>query len=556
MNQENNNIRKNLTIWMPLLLALTLVAGMMIGMRMQSAAPTVVVDKAGMDDIHNFGQGKVEELLRYIEAKYVDEVDRDKLIDEAIATILRQLDPHSNYITAEQLREVNEQLEGSFDGIGVEFMILEDTIVVVSPLSGGPSEAAGILAGDKIVAVEDSVIAGEPMSNRDVMNLLRGEKGSEVQVGILRGNERQVRYFTITRDEIPMNSVDVAYMLNDRTGYIKINRFSATTYEEFMKNLEDLVEKNDMKDLVIDLRHNPGGYLQQATNILSQLFQDKDQLLVYTEGRAVHRNEYESTGRAFFSVDDIVVLIDEGSASASEILAGALQDHDRAYIVGRRSFGKGLVQEQYQLRDGSALRLTVARYYTPSGRSIQKPYEDREDYEKDMAERMASGELSSSNRVSIIDSTKYFTDAGRVVYGGGGIIPDVFVPFDTTLLNDYYLELRQHVPQFVFRYLADHKGRFAGMTLDAFAKSYRLPDELLAQFLDFATEKGVVYDAAAWQEVEEEVGLFLKARMARHLYDDVGFFEVWNAEDDMVQRALQVLNSSNPITEYNHLGEK
>ena len=551
MLEDRKKPQRNLTVWLPLLFALVLVAGMMIGMRMQYAVPTVVVENTSDQNANGMmGQGKIEELLRYIEAKYVDEVDREKLINEAIGTILEQLDPHSNYITAEQLREVNEQLGGSFDGIGVEFMILEDTVVVIAPLAGGPSEAAGILAGDKIVQVEDSTIAGVALSNRDVMNLLRGEKGSEVKVGILRGEEKKVRFFTITRDAIPMNSVDIAYMLDNKTGYIKVNRFSATTYEEFMKNLERLIGEENMEDLVIDLRHNPGGYLQQATNILSQLFREKNMLLVYTEGRAVHRNEYESTGRSFFDVDDIVVLIDEGSASASEILAGALQDHDRAYIVGRRSFGKGLVQEQYQLRDGSALRLTVARYYTPSGRSIQKPYDNLEAYQNDMADRLESGELSSPGHIAVIDSTHYFTDSGRVVYGGGGIIPDVYVPLDTSFFNETYLTLRQHVPQYVFQYMKDHERDFAAYDLASFKDNYRVPDALFDGLVAYARKKGVTAGPSEVYRVRNELVHFLKAHLARHLFDDVGFFAVWNAQDGVVQEALRVLNSSNPITEY------
>nr|HQU59650.1 S41 family peptidase [Saprospiraceae bacterium] len=286
MYQDQPSNPKKLSIWLPLLFALILVMGMFIGMRIQSNAPAMVAEPENAV-IHSIGQGKIEEILRYIEAKYVDEVDREAMIQEVINDMLAKLDPHSTYITADQLREVNEQLEGNFDGIGVEFMILDDTIVVVAPLAGGPSEAAGVQAGDKIVQIGDSTIAGVSMDTRDVINLLRGEKGTQVEIGVIRGKDSKVRRFTITRDKIPMHSVDVAYMLDNKTGYIKINRFSATTYEEFMKGMEQLIEKKGMKDLVIDLRHNPGGYLQQATNILSQLFSQKDELLVYTEGRAV-----------------------------------------------------------------------------------------------------------------------------------------------------------------------------------------------------------------------------------------------------------------------------
>ncbi|MCO6476104.1 MAG: PDZ domain-containing protein [Phaeodactylibacter sp.] len=548
MYQDQNNSPKKLSVWLPLLFALVLVAGMLIGMRMQSNSPVIVTDTPEAP-IHALGQGKIEEIIRYIEAKYVDEVDREELVQEVIEQMLAKLDPHSNYITAEQLREVNEQLEGNFDGIGVEFMMLDDTIVVVAPLAGGPSEAAGIQAGDKIVQISDSTIAGVNMDTRDVINMLRGEKGTDVEVGILRGREKKVRKFTVTRDEIPMHSVDVAYMLDDKTGYIKINRFSATTYEEFMQGLEKLIEEEGMEDLVVDLRHNPGGYLQQATNILSQLFARKDKLLVYTEGRAVNRNNYESTGRAFFDIDDIVVLIDEGSASASEILAGAIQDHDRGIIVGRRSFGKGLVQEQYKLRDGSALRLTVARYYTPSGRSIQKPYgEGLEEYESEMAHRFESGELEGKHEIPTVDSTKYYTDNGRVVYGGGGISPDIFVPLDTIIYNDAYLELRQHIPQFVFRYMNNAGKGLEEYTLDSFTRKFEVSDDVLAKFLAYAKGHGADVGPEAIESNKAELKRFIKARIAKHLFDDKGFYTVWNQDDTMVKEALKVLEKPIPLT--------
>ncbi|NRA49611.1 MAG: S41 family peptidase, partial [Phaeodactylibacter sp.] len=409
MLQDRPSAPNKFSIWLPLLFAIVLVTGMLLGMRMQSTMPKMVVEQEETG-VEGIGQGKIEEILRYVEAKYVDDVDKEALTEEVIDDLLSKLDPHSNYISAEELMAVNEQLKGNFDGIGVEFMLLEDTIVVVTPLVGGPSESAGILSGDRIVQIADSTIAGVGMNSDDIIRMLRGEKGTDVEIGILRGNETELRRFTVTRDEIPMNSVDVAYMLDETTGYIKVNRFSATTYEEFMKALEGLVENQDMEDLVLDLRHNPGGYLQQATNMLSQLFRDKDKLLVYTEGDAVSRSEYSSTGRNFFDVEDVVVLIDEGSASASEIVAGAIQDHDRGVIVGRRSFGKGLVQEQYKLRDGAALRLTVARYYTPSGRSIQKPYDDPEAYDLEMYDRYETGELEAAKNMVVEDSTEYYTD--------------------------------------------------------------------------------------------------------------------------------------------------
>lgn len=514
---------------------------------MQETVPTVVV-KPEEQLSAGLGQGKIEELIRYVEAKYVDDVNRDQLINEAIESILTELDPHSKYIPAEQLRQVNEQLEGNFEGIGVEFMILNDTIVVVSALPGGPSEAAGIRAGDKIVEVEDSTIAGVGIDSRNVMELLRGEKGSEVEVGIVRPRKSEVMHFTITRDKIPMHSVDVAYMLNNKTGYIKINRFSATTYEEFMKAMEKLVDQEGMQDLVIDLRHNPGGYLQQATNILSQIIEGKDKLLVYTEGRSVHRSNYESTGRTYFDIDDVVVLIDEGSASASEIVAGAVQDHDRGFIIGRRSFGKGLVQEQYRLRDGSALRLTVARYFTPSGRSIQKPYDDLQAYENDMNARYESGELIAEEEMAILDSTEYFTSKGRVVYGGGGIMPDIFVPMDTAYMSDFYSTVRPHVPGFVYRYMEKNGEQLDHFSLNQFQKRFEVNDALYNEFLAYARSEGMKSKPDNRAMVRREIKHLIKARIAKHLFDDQGFYVVWNDQDPFIRKAMETLGSSKPIT--------
>ncbi len=547
---ENRPNTQKWTTWLPLLLALALVLGMLIGMELQTVTPTVVISDASTGGSPTYGQGKIEELIRYIEAKYVDEVDRDKLIQEAIDNILENLDPHSNYISAAQLKDVNDQLEGNFDGIGVEFLIVEDTVVVVAALAGGPSESVGILAGDKIVEVEGKPIAGKDKSNRDIVNLLKGEKGSAVSIGVIRGSNPIVQNFNIVRDEIPMHSIDVSYMADQKTGYIKLNRFSATTYEEFMKGVEKMIEEDKMEDLIIDLRHNPGGYLKQATNILSQLFKDKEKLLVYTQGRSVNRDEYESTGRPFFDIGDITVLIDEGSASASEILAGAIQDHDRGVILGRRSFGKGLVQEQYKLRDGSALRLTVARYYTPSGRSIQKPYEDAKEYDNDMRERYESGELSNEEKITIGDTTAYYTAKGNIVYGGGGIHPDVFVPIDTILLNKTYIGLRQHASQFAFRYFETHpelkNSEFN--QLDRFKTEYDVDNQMINDFLAYAKEKGFETNSREYRPVIPEIKRLLKARLAKHLFGDEGFYSTWNDGDPVVRKALEVLQLSDPVT--------
>ena len=550
MSNQDKVLLRKVAVWLPLLLATVLALGMFIGLRFQAASPTVI-SGSDLANLHRglAGQGKVEELLRYIDAKYVEDADEKEMINKAIDAVLGELDPHSNYISAEDLVAINEQLEGNFDGIGVEFMILDDTIVVVTPLAGGPSEAAGIRAGDKIVAIEDSIVAGKNLDTRDIFALLRGERGTDVKVGILRFGQSDLIDFTITRDKIPVHSVDVAMMLDEKTGFIKVNRFSATTYDEFVQSLQKLVEEHEMRDLVVDLRHNPGGYLTQATNMLSQLFPEKGKLLVYTEGRTVKRTEYSTNGRPFYNIGEVVILIDESSASASEIMAGAVQDHDRGVLVGRRSFGKGLVQEQYPLRDGSALRLTVARYYTPSGRCIQKEYEEGNEtaYDRDVEDRYLNGELSEEDKIEIADSTRFYTDNGHIVYGGGGITPDIFVPLDTFLMREDYLRWRQYAAGFIFRYSEQNPELADRYDLDRFVNDFQVPADMYADYIAYAEEQGEETAVPTNSRVVREVKRFLKARLGRQLFGSEGFFSVWNKQDDMVQEAMRVLRTDDPL---------
>lgn len=537
---------KKVQILLPALLAGVMVVGMLIGLQMQPVVEphTTRIDTEQLMDVIPLGRGKVEEIIRYIDAKYVEEVDREELVEEAIEQLLSELDPHSTYISAEELRLVNEQLEGNFEGIGIEFMIVDDTVRVVAALAGGPSEAAGILPGDRIVSIADSVIAGIGIDSEGVIQLLRGEEGTEVDVGILRGDERTLRRFHLKRARIPVKSVDAAYMVAPHTGYIKVNRFSANTYREFMEGLERLVEKEGMKHLIIDLRQNPGGYLQEAVKMLSQLFPEEDKLLVYTEGDHVSRTEYKTTGRPFYDVGKVVVLIDEGSASASEIVAGAIQDWDRGWIIGRRSFGKGLVQEQYMLRDGSALRLTVARYYTPSGRCIQRPYDDPEAYDEEVMHRYEHGEMLTPDSIHFADTTHFFTQSGRLVYGGGGIMPDIFIPIDTVQMMGTWIELRQYVPEFAFRYATGHSERFAGMDFDRFRKNFRVDEPLLQEFLAFAKKEGAEPDPADLPVVKPVLRRLLEARLARQLFGEEAFYKIWNEDDPAIRKAIEVIQSS------------
>jgi len=540
---------RTLKVWIPLLMSLMVVGGMIIGMKMQQIPLIQTKGSYASDRKISIHEGsKIEELLRYIENRYVDEVDRDKLVDKAIRTILDELDPHSSYIDAENLKQVNEQLQGNFEGVGIEFLMVDDTILVVSPISGGPSDKVGVLAGDKIISIEDSIVAGVEITFSEIVAKLRGERGTMVNIGVQRKHENELLYFDIERDEIPINSVDIAYMLDEQTGYIKVNRFSATTHIEFMDSLEYMVEKEGLKDLVIDLRQNPGGYLQEATKMLSQLFDEKKQLLVYTEGRTVKRSDYETTGRTFFDIGNIALLIDEGSASASEIMAGAVQDWDRGVVVGRRSFGKGLVQEQYTLRDGSALRLTVARYFTPTGRSIQKSYESGNDYDGDIANRVVSGELFSQDSIAILDTLKFFTKKDkRVVYGGGGITPDLFVPVDSLELDRNFLKLKEHIPQFVYRYLENQPTSFKDYTIDAWIKSYRVTDQMFNDLANYGKDKGIEITSEELNEIKPLIKNRLKARVARQYYGEEGSFKVLNQADEIVRTAIKALKEKEPV---------
>ncbi len=537
---------KGYQIWLPILLALFTVAGMLIGYNLQPQQ-TIVNIEGESDDLptatSSYGAGRIEEILRYVESKYVDEVNRDELMERAIDKLLHELDPHSNYITAKELRSVNESLEGNFVGIGIEFDIHNDTILVLSVIEDGPSDELGILPGDRIVEVEDSIVAGIGVTTDDVTDKLRGEEGTEVRIGVRRGNNNKIIQYTIERGMIPLKSVDAAVMLDNKTGYIKVNRFSDTTYEEFMDGLDDLMDEN-MEDLVIDLRQNPGGYLKEATRILNQLIEKRNEMLVYTEGIHSSKKEYKTKGAVKHKIDDIAVLIDEGSASASEIMAGAIQDVDRGLVMGRRSFGKGLVQEQYDLSDGSALRLTVARYYTKSGRLIQKSYGEGTNYDNDANDRFENGEFDNKDNISVSDSTAYYTDNGRVVYSGTGIIPDVFVPMDDAYRNDNYIAASSHMVDFIYGLLDDKRSLFTEMDAERFINDYEVDDSTFESFMAFC----MVHDDDLKREELLKIAPLLKNRIksniARNVYGLDAYYKVRNQSDVLILKTLDILDES------------
>ncbi len=488
---------------------------------------------------------KIATLLHLINNFYVDTLNMAEVTDKAIIYTLKELDPHSAYIAEKDVQKANEPLEGSFEGIGITFQLFKDTILVISPIPGGPSDKVGIMAGDKIITVDGEEAYGEDISNQWVFDHLRGKKGTDVKVGVYRKNVENLLDFIIVRDKIPINSLDAAFMLDNKTGYIKLNRFARNSLQEFRTAVAELREEG-MEQLVFDLRGNSGGYLGTAMSIGDE-FLKEDELIVYTEGIHSPRQNLNSTGGGSFEKGELVVLINEGSASASEIVSGAVQDWDRGMIIGRRSFGKGLVQRPFKLPDGSLVRLTVARYYTPSGRCIQKPYDEgTEEYYKDFYHRFESGELMHPDSIHFPDSLKYKTTGGRTVYGGGGIMPDIFVAFDSTRYNQVYSSLiRKGVfNTYVNEYLDKNRKKLMKKyaAFGQFNESYQISDEDFDAFITQAEEKEVLTEDNINELNEDFIRLQLKALIARNLYDTEAYFEVLSTVDHEIGKALKTLN--------------
>jgi len=493
------------------------------------------------------GSRKFDVLLQYVKYAYVDSTDEHKLVEDAIVAVLKNLDPHSVYIPKKELKKMNEPLVGNFEGIGIQFNILHDTLTVVSPISGGPSEKVGILSGDKIVEVDGKNIAGIGIQNSDVQHKLRGKKGTKVTIGIKRRFSPEILDFTITRDKIPIYSIDAAYMITKDIGYIKVNRFASNTDEEFDTALNKLKTQH-IKDLILDLRGNGGGYLRTAIKLANE-FLDGKKLIVYTQGIKSPKQEYFTSNKGGFEKGKLVVLIDEGSASASEIVTGALQDYDRALVIGRRSFGKGLVQKPFPLPDGSAIRLTVARYYTPSGRCIQKSYKNGKDaYYQDIANRYKHGELMNKDSINLPDSLKYETlNSHRTVYGGGGIMPDVFVPMDTTMGSDYFGKINRKglLNEFALTYLENHRKKLLEKypTVQDFKKSFDAEKELLNDFIAYAEKNKVPKNDEQINKSKQLILIRLKATIARSLWDTSAYFEIISKVDNTLQKAVEQINS-------------
>ena len=486
---------------------------------------------------------KLGVVLDMVEEDYVDTVSSEDLVEQAIPAILKDLDPHTVYIPAKDLQKVNDELKGNFGGIGVQFIRYQDTVAIVRVIPGGPSELAGIKAGDRIVSVNDSLIAGTKMSDNDIISRLKGPKGTPVKIGIYRRSTNETLNLELLRGSIPVPSVDVAYMLNKEVGYIKVSRFAATTYFEFSEGLQKL-EEEGLKKLIVDLRGNTGGYLSEATNMINE-FLPKGKMIVYTQGKAQPKTDYMSTGNGKYQDLPIIVLIDEVSASASEIFAGAIQDNDRGKIVGRRSFGKGLVQEQRMLPDGSALRLTVARYYTPTGRCIQKPYSDgKEAYYNDLNHRFINGEFQKADSIHFNDSLKYTTPGGNIVYGGGGIMPDVFIPVDTSGYSNYFRELRSKgvIYQYAFSFVDKHRSEMLELKNYKQILNFVRNKPVIKNLVAYAEKKGIKADSNGLNQSRRVIETQLKAYIARDVIDDDGFYPIIRDLDKTLKEAELLFN--------------
>lgn len=534
MNKSNRYI--------PLLMALCVVIGVIIG--------TFYANHFSGNrlNIINSGGSRLTNLLHIIDDLYVDSVNIDNLVEKAMPQILAELDPHSVYISSKEAQNATDDLKGSFSGVGIEFVIRDDTVHIQNVIKNGPSEKVGLLAGDKIVSINGKPFVGKEVTNEEAMHRLKGPKDSQVKIGILRYREKKERVFTVTRGDIPMKSITATYMINDSTGYIRIKNFGDKTYAEMLASLSTL-SSDGAKNLIIDLRDNTGGYLDKAVQICNE-FLPKDRLIVYTEGRKSPRSNYYSDGHGVYQDIPLVVLINEGSASASEIFAGAMQDNDRATIIGRRSFGKGLVQQQIPFSDGSLIRLTVARYYTPSGRCIQKPYEagDSKDYEMDLLTRYEHGEYFSQDSIKHTGPA-YKTHIGRVVYGGGGITPDIFIPEDTVSMTSYYKEAAMSglILQFAFNYTDDNRPLLNSYKTMRTLASYLKKQNLVERFAVFADKNGLKRRNLLIMKSHNLLERYIDSRIIYNMLDEQAWNEYMNLDDPTIRAALEIIRKNQTI---------
>lgn len=532
-----NNKKSNR--FMPLMMALCVVIGIIVGSFYSNHF------SGNRLSIINTGTNRINNLLHIIDDQYVDKVNLDSLVEDAMPKILTELDPHSVYISAKDVEAANQDLQGSFSGVGIQFVIRQDTIHVQNVIQNGPAERAGILAGDKIVMVDDQTFVGKAVTNQEAMKRLKGPKNTKVKIGVLRYGHSKPQSFVVTRGDIPIKSVSATYMIDDKTGYIRIKSFGETTYAELLVALAKLGESG-FQNLIIDLRDNTGGYLQSAVQMANE-FLPKNKLIVYTEGRKSPRKDFHSDGRGSYKQTPLVVLINEGSASASEIFAGAMQDNDRATVIGRRSFGKGLVQKQIEFSDGSMVRLTIARYYTPSGRCIQKPYVhgETDDYAQDLMSRYEHGEFFSQDSIKHT-GPKYHTSNGRVVYGGGGITPDIFVPEDTTGFTSYYKQATMSglILQFAFTYTDDNRPKLNNFKEMMELADYLKKQNLVDKFANYANDKGLKRRNLMIRKSHYLLDRFINSRIIYNMLDEQAWLEYVNEDDATIREALKTFRNN------------
>lgn len=532
-----NNKKSNR--FMPLMMALCVVIGIIVGSFYSNHF------SGNRLSIINTGTNRINNLLHIIDDQYVDKVNLDSLVEDAMPKILTELDPHSVYISAKDVEAANQDLQGSFSGVGIQFVIRQDTIHVQNVIQNGPAERAGILAGDKIVMVDDHTFVGKEVTNQEAMKRLKGPKKTKVKIGVLRYGHSKPQSFVVTRGDIPIKSVSATYMIDEKTGYIRIKSFGETTYAELLVALAKLGESG-FQNLIIDLRDNTGGYLQSAVQMANE-FLPKNKLIVYTEGRKSPRQDFRSDGRGSYKQTPLVVLINEGSASASEIFAGAMQDNDRATVIGRRSFGKGLVQKQIEFSDGSMVRLTIARYYTPSGRCIQKPYVhgETDDYAQDLMSRYEHGEFFSQDSIKHT-GPKYHTSNGRVVYGGGGITPDIFVPEDTTGFTSYYKQATMSglILQFAFTYTDDNRPKLNNFKEMMELADYLKKQNLVDKFANYANDKGLKRRNLMIRKSHYLLDRFINSRIIYNMLDEQAWLEYVNEDDATIREALKTFRNN------------
>lgn len=526
---------KRIAIWLPVIIAASIALGIFIGNHYLSIST---------GKFRSYASGnKINAILDIIDEQYVDTVNMSQLVEGAIPKIFSELDPHSGYIPAADAQMVNEELEGSFSGIGVSFNLQTDTILVISVIPGGPSEKAGLLAGDRIITINDSLFAGNNSSQGKIMKTLRGAKNSVVKLGIKRSTSQDLLYFNVTRGDVPVNSVDVAYVVREGVGYIKVNKFARTTYNEFITAIAKLKQQN-CKSFIIDLRGNTGGYMDAAINMINE-FMANGRLIVYTEGKAFPRNDVYANGTGTCQDAPIVVLTDEFSGSASEIFAGAIQDNDRGLIIGRRTYGKGLVQSQIPLSDGSALRLTIARYYTPSGRCIQKDYElgKNDEYDQDLFNRFMHGEFDSADSIKINNSLKYQTSLGRTVYGGGGIMPDIFIPRDTSGVTSYFSNVINSgvLNLFTLEYSDNNREKLSSFKTYQELYNYLKKQPLLDKFTNYAVSKGIRKRVTLINISAKLIENQLHSYIVRNFFNDEGFYPIFLKDDVTLLKAIEVI---------------